>query len=177
MNAVGRGAGIASIVNQYQDPVASILTVYMDGEKPAQLVERLKAALEAIPFRTLFSYVMYDHMDSAHELLRHATVDDVEDYPGAKKVALRITLSVQSDLYLPRDLRTGEFVSIGDQIQCIAALALPLPGEREEADTWFEETRQRLGLSSDWRIVRVWKTQGASLPSAPYATQRLRRFA
>jgi len=168
MSTTAKGRGLASIVNQFHRPATSILTVYMEGETPVQLVGRLKSALSVLPFRTSFSYIIFDHVEADTGLMQDLRISVISDHPGAKEVTLSIETVIGSDFFLPRDLETGEFANIEDQIQCLAVLRFDRAEEREQTDLWFEETRKRLRLPVDWQIKRTRRQPSPWGKVAPY---------
>jgi hypothetical protein len=92
------------------------------GETEEVVKGHLDEALGTLPFRTLYSYVIFDDPEAGRDLLKSARVENVVDAPGAPQVFLTLSVELNRQFYLPRDPATGQFVDIEKQTQCLSAL-------------------------------------------------------
>lgn len=125
-------------------PGCKILTVRLDEETVEDVRRYLTDALATLPFRTMKPFISFSPHDESLALLQHMEVNDVSDFPGAPQVTLSLSITIERQFFLPRNLMTGEFINIEDQVRCLSVMT-PFHIRKEWA-TWFEGQKKRLDI-------------------------------
>ena len=123
-----RKPGICFIAPQYGYDKEAIATLCLPGETLHDIGLKLDAALRnaKLPFETYHEPMVDFATDSpvfGEVMMDALAVEAVKDYPGAPEVKFQITAKFDLEYFLPRDLKTGEFIAIEDQVNCLEQLA------------------------------------------------------